>query len=75
MACVKIIDSIKIYIYKRDHNPPHFHVIIAEYEELIIISDLSTYSGYIPRTYKKKVIAWARKSQEFLMKNWDALNK
>lgn len=35
MPCLKIIDSIKIYIYVRDHNPPHFHTIVAEHEELI----------------------------------------
>jgi len=42
MPCIKIIDSVKIYIYARDQNPPHFHAIVAEHEELIIISDLST---------------------------------
>lgn len=74
MACIKIIDSIKINIYKRDHNPPHFHAIIAEYEELIIIESLSTYSGNLPKTYRKKVIEWAENNKDFIMTNWNLLN-
>lgn len=32
---IKIIDAIKIDVYSREHPPPHFHAIYAEYEELI----------------------------------------
>jgi len=39
MPCIKIINSIKIYIYIDDHNPPHFY---AEYEELIEIKTLKS---------------------------------
>ena len=74
MACIKIIDSIKIYIYTRDHNPPHFHALIAEYEELIVIETLETYSGYLPTRYRKKVIDWANENREYLKKNWELLN-
>lgn len=74
MPCVKIIDLIKIYIYSRDHDPPHFHVMIAGYEELICIKDLSTYSGEIPSRYRKKVIDWAAKKREFLTNYWVLLN-
>lgn len=37
MATIKVIDSIKIDIYSREHPPPHFHILYAEFEELIII--------------------------------------
>ena len=74
MPCIKIIDSIKIYIYRRDHNPPHFHAIYAEYEELILIEKLNTYSGFIPRTQRKKVIKWAVKNRNYLMKIWNENN-
>ncbi len=40
MPCIKTIDSIKLYIYARDHNPPHFHAIYGEKEELIEIQNL-----------------------------------
>ena len=74
MPCIKTIDSIKIYIYSRDHNPPHFHVLIAEHEELIMIEDLTTYSGGVPTRYRRKVITWAEQQQEYLMNNWQLLN-
>jgi beta-glucosidase/6-phospho-beta-glucosidase/beta-galactosidase len=75
MPCVKTIDSIRICIYSRDHNPPHFHVLIAEYEELIRIEDFENYSDPIPTKYRKKVIEWAVLNQGFLWTNWKLLNK
>lgn len=56
MPCIKTIDSIKVYIYARDHNPPHFHAIHAENEELIEIKTMKTYSGHLPSKQRKKVI-------------------
>lgn len=74
MPCIKIIDSIKVYIYARDHNPPHFHAIVAENEELIEIKTLKTYSGKIPVKYRKKVQAWASKHKDFLLQKWKEFN-
>lgn len=74
MPCIKTIDSIRIYIYVRDHNPPHFHVIYAEYEELILIENFNTYIGLIPEKQRKKVINWAIKNQKYLMDTWTKLN-
>jgi hypothetical protein len=56
MPTVKIIDSIKIDIHSREHLPPHFHVLYAEYEELIEIVSLNTYAGKVPVTQRKKVM-------------------
>ena len=74
MPCIKIIDSIKIYIYLRDHNPPHFHAIYAEHEELIKIKSLDNYSGRIPKAQRKKVINWAKENQDYLLKKWKEYN-
>jgi len=71
---LKIIDSVKIDIYSREHPPPHFHAIYAEYEELIEIETLTTYAGSLPRSQRNKVIGWAKKRQEFLMQNFQRLN-
>ena len=75
MPCIKIIDSIKIFIYARDHNPHHFHAMISEHEELIRISDLSTYSGSIPNTHRRKVIEWASENQDYLISEWNRFNE
>ncbi len=75
MPCIKKLDSIKIYIYSRDHNPPHFHAVYAEYEELIKIEDLSTYSGEIPFKQRRKVIVWAEINKDFIINQWQKFNK
>lgn len=74
MPTIKIIDSIKIDIYSREHPPPHFHAIYAEYEELIIIESLDTYAGRLPKNQRDKVIDWAEDKKEFLLENFKRLN-
>ena len=74
MPCIKMIGSIKIYIYLRDHNPPHFHAKYAEYEELIVIEGLNTYSGKLPTKQRKKVIKWAEENREFVIERWNEYN-
>lgn len=74
MPTLKVIDSIKIDIYSREHPPPHFLTIYAEYEELIEIEDLSTYAGRLPKVQRNKVIAWAEKNKSLLAENFARLN-
>ncbi len=74
MPTLKLIDSIKIDVYSREHPPPHFHAIYAEYEELIIIETLGTYTGKLPTPQRKKVVDWAMDKKEFLMTNFKLLN-
>lgn len=74
MPTIKIIDSIKIDVYSREHPPPHFHAIYAEYEELIEIKTLDTYAGFLPKAQRTKVIDWAQEKHEFLLQNFKRLN-
>nr|NQU90789.1 DUF4160 domain-containing protein [Bacteroidota bacterium] len=74
MPTIKIIDSIKIDIYAREHPPPHFHVLYAEYEELIEIESLNTYIGKVPNVQRKKVVKWADKNKDYLMGIFKQLN-
>lgn len=69
-----MIDSIKIDVYSRDHLPPHFHAIYAEYEELIEIVSLKTYIGKIPPAHRKKVTDWAADHKDYLMGIFKQLN-
>ena len=39
--------EIIIYMYFKDHNPPHFHVKYENYEASINIKDLKIISGRI----------------------------
>ncbi len=74
MPTIKIIDSIKIDVYSREHPPPHFHVLYAEYEELMVIETLETYVGFIPLVQRKKVVKWAETQKEMLIENFKRLN-
>jgi len=74
MACIKTIDSIKIFIYPRDHNPPHFHAIYAEYEMMIEIKTLTRLLGELPKKQNKKVLEWANANQDFIYKKWKQYN-
>lgn len=74
MPVIKIIDAIKLYMYFFDHNPPHFHAVYAEYEELIIINSLETYAGGLPKAQRKKVVDWAKENKDYLMQKWEEYN-
>jgi hypothetical protein len=74
MPTIKIIDSVKIDIYSREHPPPHFHAIYAEHEELIEIESLNTYIGKIPIAQRKKVTDWAKDNKDYLKGIFKQLN-
>ncbi len=69
------VDSIKLYLYPRDHNPPHFHAIYAEYEALIDIRTLEVLRGELPGKQPKRVLAWAEGKQELLLNEFVRLQK
>lgn len=66
--------QLRFDIYSREHPPPHFHAIYAEYEELIEIESLEVYAGMIPKVQHKKVLNWAKGRKEFLLANFIRLN-
>ena len=74
MPTIKILDSVKIDVYSREHLPPHFHAIYAEYEELIEIETLKTYIGNLPAAQRKKVTDWAKEHKDYLMGIFEQLN-
>ncbi len=62
--------GISIYIYYRDHAPPHFHAIYGENEGWIGIGDLAILKGNLgPRT-TALVLEWASGHQSELRENW-----
>jgi hypothetical protein len=74
MPTIKILDSVKIDLYSREHPPPYFHAIYADYEALITIQDFCVYAGKLPKSQLNKVIDWARDNQQMLMGNFKRLN-
>ncbi len=63
--------GIVVYMYWKDHNPPHFHAIYAGDEALVTIADGTVLAGSLPRTAARLVREWTQLRQEDLMANWD----
>lgn len=63
--------GIVIYMYWRDHAPPHFHAIYSGHEALIRIDDGSLLRGELPRTAARLVEEWVDLHRDELGTNWD----
>jgi hypothetical protein len=63
--------GIVVYMYWRDHAPPHFHAIYAGEEAQILISDGTILAGSLPRTAANLAAEWARLHQDELVANWE----
>jgi hypothetical protein len=62
--------GIVIYMYWRDHPPPHFHAIYGDHEAVLLIEDGSVYAGELPRTALQLVRQWASEHRDELFVNW-----
>jgi hypothetical protein len=62
--------GIAIYIYWREHPPPHFHARYAGEEVLIGIEDLSVLEGTVSPRALGLIIEWATLRQTELRKAW-----
>ena len=76
MPTIHTLDAIKIDVYSREHLPPHFHALYAEYEILIAIKTLETYAGSLPARQYRIVLDWANNEmiKAFLLGNFMRLN-
>lgn len=62
--------GIAIYMYYRDHAPPHFHAIYGNSEAEVLISGGLIQTGALPRRAAKLVEEWAQMHQQELADNW-----
>lgn len=74
MPTIAAFDGIKIQVFAGDHNPPHFHVVAAEFEAIVRIEDLEMVAGSLRRSDLKKALQWAVSHMEELQNAWDDLN-
>jgi len=63
--------GIVIYIFYREHQPPHFHAIYGEFEALISLENLSPLAGTLPPRALGLVMEWANLHQAELKKVWE----
>ena len=67
--------GVIIRMFYRDHNPPHFHAVYAQYEALIDIEKNELFSGYLPPRVLGIVTEWTALHQKELMDNWERARK
>ncbi len=58
-----------------DHRPPHFHVVGADFEVLVRISDLAVIAGEARPAQIDAALTWAAGRIEILVAKWDELNE
>jgi hypothetical protein len=63
--------GIAIYMYWKDHGPPHFHAFYAGDEAQIRISDGSIMAGSLPATAARLVTEWTALRRDELIANWE----
>lgn len=63
--------GISIYMYYREHGPPHFHALYGSQEALIAIADLSILRGRLSPRALGLVTEWASQHQDELARNWE----
>jgi uncharacterized protein DUF4160 len=62
--------GIAVYMYFVDHDPPHFHVVYAEHEAQVRISDGAIIGGWLPRVATRLIGQWGELHRSELMENW-----
>jgi len=63
--------GIAIYMYYRNHAPPHFHAIYGEHEAVIEIATGKVIDGSLPRRALKLVAEWTKAHRTELEEDWD----
>ncbi|MCI0413724.1 DUF4160 domain-containing protein [bacterium] len=63
--------GIAIYMYFRDHEPPHFHAMYGEFAAMVAIADGEVLAGKLPARVSALVKEWALLNKELLLKNWE----
>ena len=62
--------GIVIFMYYKEHAPPHFHAKYAGQRAAFSIEDLRIIEGSVPRRAVSLVLEWAFQHREALMENW-----
>ena len=74
MPIIHSFDGIKILIFSKDHNPPHFHVYYGDYHALIEIENLQILKGDLPNKQYQKTRDWAITRKAPILETFKNLN-
>jgi hypothetical protein len=70
---IKDFGGYKMTMYAEDHNPPHVHVIAADFQAKVRIADATVFAGAIPPRHRREALAWVAANHDWLMAKWHEL--
>lgn len=73
MPTIHSLKGARIRMYRRDHSPPHFHLIWPDGEALVEIPSLAVLRGRPPQAVLRQALAWARQNLPLLEAAWNEL--
>jgi hypothetical protein len=76
MPRVHTLSNSRVYVHaRREHPPPHFHVIGPGWEISLDIRTLEVRRGSAPPADSREILEWARANQAYLLERWDEYNE
>ena len=75
MPTLQRFGMASIRVYADDHHPPHFHIVGADFQVLVRISDLSIIAGRARKAQIAEAMSWAEQHRELLARKWVELHE
>ena len=75
MPEISLFFGLVIYMYFKNHAPPHFHAVYGNYEAQVSIETGYIISGEFPKKQERLVEAWAEIHKEELLTNYLEMQK
>jgi len=63
--------GIAVYVYYREHMPPHFHALYGGDEVEVSIESLTVLAGRLPPRAMGLVVEWATLRRRELLQAWE----
>ena len=75
MGRVHTVGRVVIWVYGREHLPPHFHITSPDTEALVEIATFDLYAGELPRgATDRRAMEWARANVDQIIAEWNRMN-
>ena len=75
MPIIQRFATVTIRMYADDHHPPHFHIVDADFQVLMRISDMAIIAGAARKNQIAEALAWAKSNRDLLALKWIELTE
>ena len=63
-----------VHVYANDHLPPHFHIVTADEEALVLLGEMAVDKGSAKSAAARAALAWAVANRAALVAEWNRVN-